>query len=153
VAAIVREIPQQRLVAIHAVRIIGAVFVFLYLRGELPGSFALPAGLGDSTVAITAPFVALAVARRSRGSTAALWAWNLLGTADFLSAITLGVLSSSGPLNVFHAGPPANALASLPLSLVPAFGVPLIAIVNAVSIARLVRRSPPRAPIAGGVLV
>src|SRR5215210_4773377 len=55
----------SRLVGVQLYRSIGGIFLVEYRRGTLPGSFALPAGLGDVLVGMTAPFVAMAASSRS----------------------------------------------------------------------------------------
>ena len=130
-------VPQPWLVSIHVVRLIGALFLVLAARELLPWSFALPAGWGDITVAVTAPFVAWWVIRKRPLNVPILWGWTLLGVSDFVLAVTLGALSSSGPQRLFFAGPPADRVAELPLSLIPTFGVPLIALLHVATIVQL----------------
>jgi hypothetical protein len=134
-------LPQPWLVSLHVVRLVGFLFLWLWAQGSLPGSFALSAGIGDVTVAIAAPFIAWRLARHRPGATGWLWAWNVFGILDFVFAVTLGALSASGPQRVFFAGPPADALGQLPLSLVPTFGVPLMALTHLVSILKLRHRA------------
>jgi hypothetical protein len=55
------------LTAMQAWRVIGAMFLVLMSFGLLPGTFAWPAGLGDLLVGAYAPFVVLAIARRTPG--------------------------------------------------------------------------------------
>src|SRR2546422_122788 len=47
-------------------RVIGVVFLTLYALGLLPGIFALPAGLGDVAIGLTAPLVASVLASPAR---------------------------------------------------------------------------------------
>jgi len=108
-------------------RVLGFGFLPLYAYGALPGLFALPAGLGDVAVGLSAPVVAWACARRpgfARGRGFALW--NLLGLADFAVALGLGTLP--GPaLGLFPDAPAASAMETWPLALIPAFAVPVFA--------------------------
>ena len=62
-------------VALQTFRIGGVFFVIAWLRGSLPAGFALPAGLGDIAVGITAPFVAAAIARRTPHHRAVALVW------------------------------------------------------------------------------
>jgi hypothetical protein len=91
--------------------------------GTLPGGFALPAAIGDRAVGLTAPLVATAVVRRRPIRLA--WIWNVLGTADLIIAVTLGVLHGGPPLGLLAGATTTNAVAHYPLSLIPTFGVPL----------------------------
>src|SRR6202795_3972984 len=43
---------------VHSWRIAGFTFLALYAAGLLPGIFALPAGLGDIAIGVTAPWAA-----------------------------------------------------------------------------------------------
>ena len=103
----------------------GLGFLALYAHGVLPGLFAWPAGLGDIAIGITAPWVALALVRRSRFAASRRFvAWNLFGILDLIVAVSTGVLSSG-----FIAGLAGNVstapMAQMPLVLIPAYFVPL----------------------------
>ena len=56
--------------SIQAWRFGGFVFLILYAYGILPGLFALPAGLGDMAVGITAPWIVLSLNRPWRAGLA-----------------------------------------------------------------------------------
>src|SRR5262249_51967980 len=73
--------------AVQGWRVIGVTFLVLYAYGLLPGVFAWPAGVGDMAVGLAAPFVTLAVIRRTP-----TWrrqvAWlNIAGLVDFAGAV------------------------------------------------------------------
>ena len=115
----------------------------LYAHNVLPGGFALPAGLGDMAIGLTAPWVAGALIRRPgfAGSTTFM-AWNALGILDLVVAITSGALSSAlatGAVGEIT----TSSMAQLPLALIPAYLVPIFFMLHAVSIiqARRVARS------------
>ncbi len=114
----------------QAWRIVGFYFLALLGIGQLPGSFAWGAGLGDVLIGLAAPFVAIALVRRpdfARTTRFAIFHW--LGLFDFLAAFTAGAISSgafpeiAGPLSV-------APLAELPLYLVPGFFVPIFAMLH-----------------------
>src|SRR3989442_77277 len=63
-SAYVRSMDLPLATAIQAWRAGGLGFLALYAHGVLPGIFAWPAGLGDIAIGVTAPWVALALARR-----------------------------------------------------------------------------------------
>lgn len=95
-------------------RFAGAYFLVLYQRGELPYDFAVKGGWGDILVA-TLAMIALAVPKR-----AVLLAWNTLGLIDILFVVdTAARLAFTEPGSM-------QALARLPLALLPTFLVPLI---------------------------
>src|SRR5437867_3652988 len=49
----------RALTVVQSWRFVGFGFLALYAYGILPASFALPAGLGDMAIGITAPLIAL----------------------------------------------------------------------------------------------
>ena len=56
--AIIAGIPQHWLIGIQTFRILGGVFLIRYFEGQLPGIFAIPAGVGDLVTGMLAPVVA-----------------------------------------------------------------------------------------------
>jgi len=115
-----------RLVAgMQAWRWAGFDFLSLYTHNVLPAVFALPAGLGDMAIGVTAPWIILALVRRPNfAASKAFVRWNLFGILDLVVAISIGALSS-----LFASGAPGEIstapMATLPLLLVPAYLVPL----------------------------
>ncbi len=61
----VLAIDLRLLTAVQRWRVIGVMFLAFYAFGLLPGLFAWPAGVGDAAVGLAAPFVLLAMLRRS----------------------------------------------------------------------------------------
>src|SRR5229473_1145316 len=104
------------------------------VAGELPGVFALPAGVGDVLVGVLAVPVALLLQSGARSGRAAAHAWNVLGIVDLLVAIAIGALTTSGRLAV---ATPNTATRSYPLVMIPAFAVPLSLILHALSLRQL----------------
>jgi hypothetical protein len=116
-------------------RIAGIVFLALYTYHILPGMFALPAGWGDIFIGATAPVAALWLARPERRGLFILW--QALGMIDLVTAVssaTTAAITRPGGI-----GP--DAMAVLPLSLIPTFGVPLFLIIHIVCIAQASRWS------------
>jgi hypothetical protein len=112
--------------AIQAWRFAGFGFVALYAYDVLPGLFAWPAGLGDIAVGLTAPWMALALARKpSFASSRSFIFWNLFGILDLVVAVGTGALSSVLALDVTTA-----PMAQLPLVLIPAYFVPIFVMVH-----------------------
>jgi hypothetical protein len=128
--------------AVQAWRWAGLGFVFLWAYGVLPGAFAWPAALGDMAIALTAPWVALALARRP-GFATSTWflAWNVLGILDHVVAVSDAAINqslASGP----HAEVTVAPMALLPLVLIPAFLVPLFDMLHLVALLRVRWLSP-----------
>lgn len=125
---------QPSLVALQTFRLIGGVFLVLLAVNALPAIFAVPAGVGDVLVGLTA----IPVARSLRaGRAGAAVAWNLLGLLDLAVALTLGVVSAPGPLQLLTVTPSTAALGVLPLVLFPSFLVPLPIVLHVISLRSL----------------
>lgn len=107
------------LVALHLSRFVGAYFLVLHQRGELPWAFAVPGGIGDIVVAALALGLLLA-GDRVAARPGLLLGWNVLGLVDILFVVaTAARLALADPASM-------AALLRLPLSLLPTFLVPLI---------------------------
>ncbi len=120
----------RTLTFVQSWRIVGFTFLVLYASGILPGNFALPAGWGDVAIGATAPLVATwLVSYSSRGS---FIVWQIAGIFDLVSAVTLGALNS---ILGTH-GANTAVMATLPLSLIPTFGVPLFIMLHIICIAQ-----------------
>jgi hypothetical protein len=130
--------PLPALVWPHVLRVVGAVFLIAMAMGKLPAVFALPAGLGDVAVGISAPFIARRLARGDR--TGAVW-FNVLGLLDLVVAVSLGFLAGLGPVRVIDVSPSTADVAVLPLVLVPVVAVPLAMALHIRTLVRL-RRAP-----------
>jgi hypothetical protein len=116
-------------------RVGGIVFVILYLQGALPGVFALPAGWGDFAIGITAPVVAWYWKRPFPYRT--FLVWNVLGSLDLVTAVSLGVLASATPVGVLAGDVTTRLMGRFPLSLIPTFIVPLLLIFHLISLIRI----------------
>jgi len=140
VGRVLDAMPASWLVALQLYRVFGSWALAAWLHGLLPGVFALPAGIGDVLTGLFAVPVAIAVASgASRGRNAAI-AWNLFGLADFAVAITLGMLTSPGPLQLIHPAMPSIGAGAYPDVLTPAFVVPGSILLHALSLRQLIRR-------------
>jgi hypothetical protein len=112
----------------------GLGFLSLYAHHVLPGMFALPAGLGDMAIGMTAPWMALALTRQPAfAASAAFVRWNALGILDLVVAVSLGALSvtlATGAQGEISSAP----MASLPLLLIPAYFVPIFLMLHAAAL-------------------
>jgi hypothetical protein len=133
----VQAIPPASLVGIQAVRIVGALFLAALALDQLPAAFALPAGIGDVIVGLSAIPLAFALARNAPQARRWALAWNVFGLLDLLVAVATGFLSSSNPFRLIYENPPADQLSALPLVMIPAFGVPLFALLHFASLQSL----------------
>ena len=107
------------LVALHLTRFVGIYFLYLSSRGELPYSFAIPAGCGDILVATAAGILLFCWSGLRRKG---LWVglWNAAGLLDILGVVV------SAAAHALADRASMAALLHLPLSLLPTFLVPLI---------------------------
>jgi hypothetical protein len=110
------QLDLRALVALHLTRFVGFYFLALAGRGELPRDFAVPAGLGDISVAALALLLLLIRPQDRRF----YFAWNTLGLCDIIFVVlTAARLALRDPASM-------QSLLRLPLSLLPTFLVPLI---------------------------
>ncbi|MGH6922174.1 MAG: hypothetical protein ACRED5_00245 [Propylenella sp.] len=124
-------IPVPVLIGVNTVRMLGFFFVALYAQGRLPEPFAPIAGWGDIAIGLTALPVAWLVARQAGAWRPTALSWNLLGLADLIVAVSLGVMSApDSPFRVFTEGPSTSAMAALPMFIVPGFLVPLLVLTH-----------------------
>ena len=127
---IVAAVPQHWLIGIQTFRILGAVLLVRYFGGELPGLFALPAGIGDVATGLLAPFIAYAwYSGKPYARTAAI-AWNLFGMADLVNAVVLGTLTGGGAGGIVF-----------PIVLIPVYGVPRSFLIHSYSLIGLLRKT------------
>ena len=137
------------LIGVQLYRSIGVVFLILLASGQLPPHFALPAGWGDIAVGLTAPLVALAIARGVRGGRTLAVSWNVLGLLDLVVAVGMG----TGFLAPFLAPDlgsrvaPAAAMGVFPMILVPTFAVPVSVLLHLLALGKLRREVRPRSEL------
>ena len=118
-----RWLCQKWLIGLQLFRVIGGVFLIEMVRGNIPGVFAYPAGVGDLTVALVAALVLLKYWNAKRIPGAAVYLVITLGVADFLSAFFFGFGSSETPIQLFFPEVPNNVIV-FPTGLIPLFFVP-----------------------------
>ena len=139
-----------RLALPHSLRVVGVTFLLVMAQGHLPAVFALPAGLGDITAGLAAPFVAWRLAHGG-GRPRAVW-FNLFGLLDLVIALTIGFLAGLGPWRPLEVTPSTEPLSLLPLALVPTVAVPLAIALHLVSLRRLRAAAQPEDDRTGDLL-
>ena len=120
------RVPLWLLVGVHVVRLLGISFIILYTAGRLPAPFASAAGWGDIFVGATALPVAWFAYRQPTNVRSMIWIWNVIGIADLINAVGLGVISSPGPQRLIFVEPSSAIMTTLPWLLIPGFLVPLL---------------------------
>jgi hypothetical protein len=133
----VAAVPQHWLVGVQFYRALGMIFLVLYAGGHLPAVFAWPAGAGDVAVGLLAPLAAIAYARKWTHASALVRAWNLLGIADLIIALTTGFLSSPSRFQMLAFGAPNQLIGLFPLAMIPVFAVPLSILFHLASLYKL----------------
>lgn len=132
-------VPLTWIINLQVFRVMGVGFLSLYMMELLPGEFAIPTGVGDVFVGITAPVVAyIYLLKKSYSRQLAIF-WNYLGIADLAMAISLGNLTYPRPLQVIPTEVPNDPIALFPLVLIPVFAVPLSVLLHLFSL-RVLRR-------------
>ncbi|GGA78698.1 hypothetical protein GCM10011507_32410 [Edaphobacter acidisoli] len=136
---VVDAVSQQWIVGVQFYRVLGVIFLVLYAIGQLPGVFALPAGLGDMAVGLAAPAVGLAYMRSPREKAGRLRVWNLLGLLDLVVAVTTGFLTSPSRFQLLALDKPNELISAFPLVMIPVFLVPLSVLLHFASLWKLRR--------------
>jgi hypothetical protein len=140
VGQVLDAMPATWLVALQLYRVFGSWALAAWLHGGLPGVFALPAGTGDVLTGLFAVPTAIAVASGTAKGRKAAIAWNIFGLADFAVAITLGMITSPGPVQLIAPSVPSIGAGAYPDVLTPAFVVPGSILLHALSLRQLIRR-------------
>jgi hypothetical protein len=129
---IIAAIPQHWLIAIQTARILGGVFLIRYFQGQLPGLFAIPAGVGDVLTGVFAPLVAYWWFTGKPYARSAAIAWNLFGMADLVNAVAIGWLTGGGGGGIVF-----------PIVLIPIYAVPRALLIHSYSLIGLLRKTSP----------
>lgn len=141
VGMLLDAIPTSWLIGIQFYRVIGATFVAGWLAGVTPGVFAWPASTGDFLTGIMALPVAVALASGRSGSKRDALFWNLFGIGDLVLAVTLGALTTPGPLQRLAFDHPNLVTGTYPSAIIPAFTVPSSLVLHFLSLRQLRRRA------------
>ena len=125
------------LVAAQTYRIFGIAFLWGMTQGILDPAFAIPAGIGDILIGVTAIPFAIFLWKGYSWSKYAVVVWSVLGIADLVNAITLGLITNS------DFGSPM--VTTFPWILVPTVGVPLALALHGIVLYRLRKWVPTQA--------
>ena len=134
---LVRAIPPIGLIGVHAIRVLGILFLALMDMRLLPAEFAQPAGYGDITVGLLALGIVYLFTKRKPYAPTLAIGWNALGLLDFASALTSGILFI-GPFAAQLAAHGTSPLYLNYVLIVPAFGVPLYTLLHIYSLFQLI---------------
>jgi hypothetical protein len=141
IGQVLDAMPASWLVALQVYRVLGSAFLIGWALGAVPGIFALPAGIGDVITGLLALPAAIAVAAGTIEGRKAAIAWNIFGLLDFTVAISLGLATSPGPLQLIVPSIPNTTAGIYPTVMIPAFAVPTSILLHALSLRQLYRRA------------
>ena len=125
------------LVAAQTYRIFGIAFLWGMTQGILEPAFAIPAGIGDILIGVTAIPFAIFLWKGYSWSKYAVVVWSVLGIADLVNAITLGFITNPD----FS----TSTMSTFPWILVPTVGVPLALALHGIVLYRLRKWVPKQA--------
>lgn len=138
-----RRVPLHWIFMVQTFRVMGVGFLTLYFMKVLPGEFAIPTGVGDVFIGISAPLVAYLYTLHTSYTRKLAIFWNYLGIADLLMAISLGILTYSKPFQVIPTEIPNDPIALYPLIIIPVFAVPLSLLLHLFSLRVLQKEVKP----------
>src|SRR5262249_32888830 len=142
VGQVLDAMPATWLVALQLYRVFGSWALVAALRGVLAGLLGWPAGIGGTLTGLFALPAAIAVANGTAQGRRTAIIWNIFGLADFAVAITMGAITSPGPLRLIVPNVPSiGAAGAYPDVLTPAFVVPCGVLLHALSLRQLIRRA------------
>jgi hypothetical protein len=114
------ELAAPTAICLQAYRSVGAFFLVESWSSRLTAGFAVPAGIGDLIVGLSAPIVAWRLRQGKPGAERLALAWNAFGLVDLVVAVALGTM-----LVNTRSALTSQEIFRYPLSLVPAFFVPI----------------------------
>src|ERR671921_1350515 len=117
------------LIAVNTWRIVGVAFLWGMTQGILDPAFAIPAGIGDILIGVTAIPFAIFLWKGYSWSKYAIVVWSVLGIADLVNAITLGVITNPD----FR----TSTMATFPWILIPTVAVPTALALHGIVLYRL----------------
>ncbi len=139
------------LIGVQFYRVAGVLFLAAWALDLMPWQFALPAGVGDAIVGLSAPVVARRVARWPEKSRRLAMSWNLIGLADLAIAVATGFLTSPSPFQQLAVNDANTLITRLPFVLIPTFAVPLSVLLHLAAVRRLRAFAPCRPPATAAV--
>jgi hypothetical protein len=139
IGEVLDAMPAAWLVGLQVYRVFGGIFLVGWVRGVIPGVFALPAGIGDVTTGLLALPVAYYLASQNRDAVRSAIAWNIFGLVDFTIAVGIGLAITPGPLQLIVPSISNAGVGLYPTVLTPAFAVPSSILLHVLSLRQLRR--------------
>jgi hypothetical protein len=126
------------LIAVHTWRVGGIAFLWGMTQGLLDPEFAIPAGVGDILIGVTAIPFAIFLWKGYSWSKYAIVVWSVLGIADLVNAVTLGAITNPD----FR----TSTMATFPWILIPTVAVPSALALHGIVLYRLRNWVPIHSP-------
>lgn len=117
------------LIAVQTWRIVGIAFLWGMTQGIVEPAFAIPAGVGDILIGVTAIPLAIFLWRGYSWSKYVVVVWSVLGIADLVNAMTLGA--------IINPDFSTSTFATFPWILFPTVAVPLGLALHGITLYRL----------------
>jgi hypothetical protein len=117
------------LIALQTYRIVGIAFLLGMTQGLLDPAFAIPAGIGDILIGITAIPFAIFLWKGYSWSKYAVVVWSVLGIADLVNAVSIGL--------IINPDFSTSTVATFPWILFPTVAVPLGLVLHGITLYRL----------------
>jgi hypothetical protein len=133
----IRAARPDMVIGVQIYRVFGFLFLVFYAQSRLPGVFALPAGVGDILIGVTAPLVAVLLWKGHPWGKRLAIIWNVAGIYDLVQAVALGFLTAPSRYQLLAFNMPNFAIGAFPLVVIPTFAVPLSTLLHIASLKRL----------------
>src|ERR671914_1606848 len=117
------------IVAAQTYRILGIAFLLGMTQGLFDPAFAIPAGVGDILIRVTAIPFAIFLWKGYSWEKYAVIVWSVLGIADLVNAVTLGLITNPD----FS----TSTMVTFPWILVPTVAVPTALVLHVITLYRL----------------
>jgi hypothetical protein len=117
------------LIALQTYRIVGIAFLLGMTQGLLDPAFAIPAGIGDILIGVTAIPFAIFLWKGYSWSKYAVVVWSVLGIADLVNAVSIGL--------IINPDFSTSTVATFPWILFPTVAVPLGLVLHGITLYRL----------------
>ena len=128
------SLPNHFIIGVQIYRTLGILFLILYWEGIMPAEFAIPSGVGDIIIGVTAPVVAYLYYKRATVAKKLALYWNYFGILDLVIAMTVGPLTAPTLVQVLALNNPNEAILLYPMVTVPTFAVPFSFILHIISL-------------------
>lgn len=134
------SLPQQRVIAIHLVRIVVEMgLYYVYVGKKIPQIMTFAGQNFDILAGLTTPFIIYGLYKKKLNGKVVLL-WNIISLGLLCYIIILAFLCAPSPLQQLAFDQPNIAIFMNPYSLLPTFIVPMVIFMHLVSIRQLIKK-------------